>query len=202
MISVDVRKLIVATLAVAAAAAIVPLASAAPKDTTKDKGKLFTLTSPAFKDDAPLPLKYAGAATCGADSKGKDVSPPLAWSNAPPSTKSYALIMIDPDGRRGMGSVHWVAYNIPAARHALKEGDGNKPAKDITGGKNSRGTALYTGPCGPPADAPHHYVIQLIALDLAPGFLQPGLNRDELLKMIDGHSLGPASLVVRYRRHP
>lgn len=193
-----VAAAVLALLALPAIAAT----GAPPKAEHKgDAPKLFTLTSPALKDDAILPLKYAGN-HCGGSGPGKSISPPLAWSNAPPSTKSFALIMIDPDGQRGMGSVHWVAYNIPAARHALKEGDGNKPAKDITGGKNSRGTALYTGPCGPPADAPHHYVIQLIALDLAPGFLQPGLNRDELLKMIDGHSLGPASLVVRYRRHP
>jgi len=72
--------------------------------------------------------------------------------------------------------------------------------KDITAGKNSRGTNGYTGPCGPPADAPHHYVIQLLALDLPAGLLQPGLDRDGLLKMINGHSLGPASMVVRYRR--
>jgi len=165
-----------------------------------EKPKLFTLTSPAFKDDQMLPVKYAGAETCGAGSPGKNVSPPLAWSNAPPSTKSFALMIIDPDGRRGVGSVHWIAYNIPATRHAIKEGEGNAPAKDITGGKNSRGTTLYTGPCGPPTDAPHHYVIQLIALDLASGFLQPGLDHDELLNMINGHSLGPASMVVRYRR--
>ena len=162
--------------------------------------KLFTLTSPAMKDDAILPVKYAGD-NCGGGA-GKDISPPLAWSNAPPSTKSFALIMIDPDGRRGLGSVHWVAYNIPETRRAIKEGEGNNPPQDITGGKNSRGTTSYTGPCGPPADAPHHYVIQLIALDLAPGSLQPGLDRDELLKMINGHSLGPASMVVRYRRQP
>ena len=121
-------------------------------------------------------------------------------SNAPPSTKSFALIMIDPDGARGMGSVHWVAYNIPAARKSLKEGEGNREAKDVTEGKNSRGTNGYTGPCGPPADAPHHYIIQLLALDIAAGTLQPGLDRDGLLKMINGHSLGPASLVVRYRQ--
>jgi hypothetical protein len=176
------------------------LVSPAPALAAAAKDKLFTLTSPAMKDDAMLPAKYAGADTCGAGSPGKNVSPPLAWSNAPASAKSFALIMIDPDGRRGLGSVHWVAYNIPATRHAIKEGEGNTPPKDITGGKNSRGTSAYTGPCGPPADAPHHYVIQLLALDLAPGFLQPGLDRDEVLKMIDGHSLGPASLVVRYRR--
>ena len=78
------------------------------------KPKLFTLTSPAMKDDAMLPVKYAGAETCGAGSPGKNVSPPLAWANAPPSTKSFALMIVDPDGRRGLGSVHWIAYNIPA----------------------------------------------------------------------------------------
>jgi Raf kinase inhibitor-like YbhB/YbcL family protein len=170
------------------------------KHAAAEKEKLFSIGSPAFKDDAILPLKYAGGTgTCGGGSAGKSISPPLAWTNAPPSTKSFALIMIDPDGRRGMGSVHWVAYNIPAARHALKEGEGNGAAKDITAGKNSRGTNGYTGPCGPAADAPHHYVIQLLALDIAAGTLQPGLDRDELLNMINGHSLGPASLVVRYR---
>jgi Raf kinase inhibitor-like YbhB/YbcL family protein len=162
----------------------------------------FTLASPAFKDDAMLPLKYAGGTICGSASRGGNLSPPLTWSHAPVGTKSFAVLMIDPDGRRGVGSVHWVAYNIPASRTGLKEGEGDAPAKDITGGKNSRGSTVYTGPCGPPVDAPHHYVIDVIALDLAPGFLQPGLDRDELLKMIDGHSLGPASLVVRYRRKP
>jgi Raf kinase inhibitor-like YbhB/YbcL family protein len=160
----------------------------------------FTLSSPAFKDDALLPLKYAGGIQCGSDSRGGNISPPLAWSNPPKGTKSFALLMIDPDGRRGIGSVHWVAYDIPATRMGLKEGEGAATSKEFTGGENSRGSTNYAGPCGPPVDAPHHYVIDLIALDLAPGSLQPGLDRDQLLKMIDGHSLGPASLVVRYRR--
>lgn len=183
----------VAFAATAPAATKKKPAAAAPAE------KLFTLTSPTLKDDQMLPVKYAGN-NCGGTGPGKSISPPLAWSNAPPSAKSFALIMIDPDGLRGMGSVHWVAYNIPTTRHALKEGDGNGEAKDITEGKNSRGSLGYTGPCGPPADAPHHYVIQLLALDLAPDVLQPGLDRDGLLKMINGHSLGPASMVVRYRR--
>jgi Raf kinase inhibitor-like YbhB/YbcL family protein len=164
----------------------------------------FTLSSPAFGDDATLPLKYAGGTLCGSDSRGGNVSPPLAWSNPPPGTKSFAVLMIDPDGRRGLGSVHWVAYGIPVARTELKEGEGGgaTSAADITEGKNSRGTLGYTGPCGPPVDAPHHYVIDVIALDLAAAALPGGLDRDALLKAIDGHSLGPASLVVRYRREP
>ena len=95
----------------------------------------------------------------------------------------------------------WLAYgNIPAARTGLKDGDGGTPSADITLGKNSRGTIGYTGPCGPPVDAPHHYVIDVIALDIDPNALQPGLDREQLLNTISGHSLGPASLVVRYRR--
>jgi len=164
---------------------------------------LFTLSSPAFGDDSILPLKYAGGALCGKDSRGGNTSPPLAWSNPPPGTKSFAVVMIDPDGRRGLGSVHWVAYGIPASRTSLQEGEGGPaPAPDIIEGKNSRGTLGYTGPCGPPVDAPHHYVIDLIALDLLPGALKNGLSRDELLMAIAGHSLGPASLVARYHRTP
>lgn len=163
---------------------------------------LFTLSSPAFGDDGLLPLKYAGGTLCGKDSRGGNISPPLAWSNPPPGTKSFAIVMIDPDGRRGLGSVHWVAYGIPASRTDLREGEGGPAAAEIVEGKNSRGTLGYTGPCGPPTDAPHHYVIDLIALDMLPGALKGGLGRDELLMAIAGHSLGPASLVVRYRRTP
>jgi Raf kinase inhibitor-like YbhB/YbcL family protein len=140
---------------------------------------------------------------CGKDSRGGNTSPPLAWINPPSGTKSFAVVMIDPDGRRGLGSVHWLAYNIPASRTALQEGEGGAPPPaDVTPGKNSRGTAGYTGPCGPPADAPHHYVIDVLALDLAPGALPAGLDRDQLFAALAGHSLGPASLVVRYRREP
>jgi Raf kinase inhibitor-like YbhB/YbcL family protein len=165
--------------------------------------KLFALSSPAFADDAVLPLKYAGGTLCGKDSRGGNTSPPLAWINPPSGTKSFAVVMIDPDGRRGLGSVHWLAYNIPASRTALQEGEGGAPPPaDVTPGKNSRGTAGYTRPCGPPADAPHHYVIDVLALDLAPGALPAGLDRDQLFAALAGHSLGPASLVVRYRREP
>ncbi len=185
-----VRTIAAAGIAVAFAASA---AEAAPKH--------FTLSSAAFRDDAMLPLKYAGA-RCGSGKKGGNISPPLAWTHAPAGTRSFAVLMIDPDGRRGIGSVHWLAYNIPAVRTGLKEGEGGAPQAPITGGKNSRGSTIYTGPCGPPVDAPHHYVIDVIALDLAPGSLPPGLDRGQLLKAIQGHSLGPASLLVRYRRQP
>ncbi len=160
---------------------------------------LFTLSSPGFADDGLLPLQYAGGAQCN-DARGGNLSPPLAWSNPPKGTTSFAVVMSDPDGGRGLGSVHWVAYGIPAERTGLAEGEGAAAARGIIAGKNSRGTIGYGGPCGPPVDAPHHYVIQVLALDLAPDALPPGLDRDQLMKAIAGHSLGPASMVARYRR--
>jgi Raf kinase inhibitor-like YbhB/YbcL family protein len=160
---------------------------------------LFTLSSPAFNDNDVLPFKYAGGHLCANGGRGGDISPPLTWTNPPAGTKSFAVLMIDPDGRRGVGSVHWVAYGIPGTRTGVKEGEGGAPTPEIILGKNSRGTAGYTGPCGPPVDAPHHYIIDVIALDLEPSTLQPDLDRDQLLKLISGHSLGPASMVVRYR---
>lgn len=186
-----------AVVSFAVAAVLVPgVASAA------DSALHFTLTSPAFADDGVLPLKYAGGAQCGGGGQGGDVSPPLTWADPPAGTKSFAVLMIDPDGRRGLGSVHWVAYGVPAASAGIKEGEGSTPSSAIVEGENSRGTMGYTGPCGPSVDAPHHYVIDVIALDLEPGVLQPGLDRDQLLKAIVGHSLGPASLVVRYHHQP
>jgi Raf kinase inhibitor-like YbhB/YbcL family protein len=178
-------------LAFSLAVGVADIAAAAPQ--------LFTLSSPAFSDNDLLPLKYAGGHLCAGGGRGGDISPPLAWTIPPAGTKSFAVLMIDPDGRRGIGSVHWVAYGIPATRTGLKEGESDAPAADIMLGKNSRGTMGYTGPCGPPVDAPHHYVIDVIALDLEPSTLQPGLDRDQLLNLISGHSLGPASMVVRYR---
>jgi len=186
------------TIAAAFMFVVVPAVAGA----AEPESQLFTLSSPAFGDDGLLPLKYAGGMLCGKDSRGGNVSPPLAWSRPPTGTKSLALVMIDPDGRRGLGSVHWVAYGIPATQTALPEGAGDRRTPDVIEGRNSRGTLGYTGPCGPPADAPHHYVIDVIALDLPPGALQAGLSRDQLLTAIAGHSLGPASLVVRYRRPP
>jgi Raf kinase inhibitor-like YbhB/YbcL family protein len=159
----------------------------------------FTLSSSAFNDNDMLPLKYAGSRLCANGGRGGDISPPLSWTSPPAGTKSFAVLMIDPDGRRGIGSVHWVAYGIPATRTGLKEGEGPTQMADVTLGRNSQGTMGYTGPCGPPVDAAHHYVIDVIALDLEPTTLQPGLDRDQLLNLITGHSLGPASIVVRYR---
>ena len=179
-------------------AAAIAIAMAAPAAAAAEP---FTLTSSAFSDGGMVPTKYAGLhpdrqPPCG----GENISPPLAWSNPPAGTKSFAIVMQDPDGGRGSGSNHWVAYDIPPGKTSLKEGEASASPKEWVGGKNSVGWDHYFGPCGPKGDAPHHYVITIIATDLEPGKLKPGLTREELLQQLRGHGLAPASIVGKYVR--
>ena len=74
----------------------------------------FTLTSTTFKDGQMMPRKVANNTTGNANCVGENVSPQLSWKNAPDGTKSFAILMEDPEGRGGAGVHHWVAYGIPA----------------------------------------------------------------------------------------
>jgi Raf kinase inhibitor-like YbhB/YbcL family protein len=162
----------------------------------------FSLTSSAYKDGDVWPAKFAGAdpSRTNPPCPGQNVSPPLAWSNAPAETKSFAIVMFDPDGGNGTGANHWVAYDIPKTKTALAEGEASVSPKDWLGGKNNVGTDHYFGPCGPSGHALHHYVITVMATSLEPGTLKPGLTREELLAALRGKSLAPASIVGRYTR--
>jgi Raf kinase inhibitor-like YbhB/YbcL family protein len=155
----------------------------------------FTLTSPSLTDNATLDSRHAASVQdCG----GKNVSLPLAWSNAPPDTRSFAVTIFDPDGARGLGVVHWVLYGIPAATTALAAG--GPPPPGSIGGINRTGKDGYYGPCPPHGDAPHHYVVQAYALDLATDALPAALNRDALIAAMKAHVLASSSMVVRYAR--
>ena len=162
----------------------------------------FAVTSVAYKDGDVWPSKFAGAdpSRTNPPCPGQNVSPPLAWSNAPAATKSFAILMFDPDGGNGTGASHWVAYGIPPTKTSLAEGEASAAPKDWTGGKNAVGNDHYFGPCGPAGHSLHHYVITVIATDIEPGKLQPGLTRDELVAQLKGHTLAPASIVGRYTR--
>ena len=102
--------------------------------------------------------------------------------------------MVDPEGRGGLGVVHWVAYGIPASVTGFAEGEVSKPSPNYVGGKGTNGAAIYLGPCTPPG-APHHYTFILIATDLEPGDLPPGLTREELYGKLTGRTKGATGLV-------
>jgi hypothetical protein len=158
----------------------------------------FQLTSSAFADNAPLPAKYAGNDKSNPNCVGENISPPLAWSNPPEGTKSYAIFMVDPEGRLGLGVVHWVAYGIPASVTGFAEGEVSKQSDSFIGGKSTRNLPTYFGPCTPPGDW-HHYTLTLIATDLDPKALQPGLTRDEVIAALNGHAKAAAGLIARFK---
>lgn len=153
----------------------------------------FILASPAFPRGGMIPPKY----TCDGD----NVSPPLAWSNAPEGTRSFALIMDDPDAAEVAGKVwvHWLLYNIPADARSLPEGikRGVEQYPDARAGKGDSGDG-YGGPC-PPAGRTHGYHFKLYALDEDLD-LKGGLLKAGLLNAIEGHVLGKAEVTGRYSR--
>ena len=192
-----VRVLIAAALVLGLALS----ASGPAQAVGKPKKDALTLTSADLKDNGVLKTDFAntGAATSGGQCGGQNISPQLSWKNVPVGTKSFAFLMLDPDGAGGMGVSHMVLYDIPASVHALARGGLSKPGQYV-GGKNSRGIGTYMGPCPPAGDPWHHYIIQIYALDVAPGQLGPDLTRDDFLAKVKGKVLGEASLVGRYTR--
>jgi Raf kinase inhibitor-like YbhB/YbcL family protein len=151
----------------------------------------FELTSSAFKAGDSIPKKH----TCD----GADVSPPLAWTEPPPGTKSFALVCDDPDAPAGTW-VHWVLYDVPGTVRQLPEGVEKKStlADGSRQGTNDFKRTGYGGPC-PPRGAPHRYFFKLYALDTALG-LAPGATKAEVLKAIEGDVKGQAELMGRYGR--
>ncbi len=157
----------------------------------------FRLTSPGSFDNAMLPPKSAGNFAKNPNCTGQNVSPPLAWSNAPDKTRSYAILWDDQAGRAGLGVSHGVIYGIPASTNGFAEGAlGGNGA--FVPGKNTLGMH-WLGPCPPKGNAPQHYVMTIIATDLVPNALQPGLTKAELLKALEGgKALRAASLSFRF----
>lgn len=189
-----------ARLSFAVAAAIASLSGCSMMGPPSTGDNVFALTSSQFKDGTMLEKKNVGNNPKNPNCIGDNVSPPLAWSNPPAGTRSYALIMVDPEGRGGLGVNHWVAYGIPASVTGFAEGETSQLNDKYVGGKGTNGFGNYQGPCTPPATGLHHYTFTLIATDLDPKALPPGLTRDELLAKLEGHSKGSAGLVGLFGR--
>ena len=196
------NKLSVSLLAAAVAAAAVGTA----RMVAQGAPAKITVESTAFKDGETLPDDYS--------SFGKNVSPPLSWSGTPATTRQLAVVCHDPDAPLPGGFTHWVIYKIPATAKGLPEAvpaGASVTASGIAGaiqGANGfsafarRGglppEPSYRGPA-PPAGAPHHYHFTVYAIDGAVD-LQPGLDRNGLLKAIEGHIVGQGEIIGLYQR--
>jgi Raf kinase inhibitor-like YbhB/YbcL family protein len=150
------------------------------------------LTSTAFKHNSGIPRIY----TC----EGRDISPPLAWEEPPAATRSFALIVDDPDAPDPAAPkttwVHWVIYNLPAHCQSLPEDVRMLPGDGLDGTNNWNRTG-YGGPC-PPVGR-HRYFFKLYALDTElPALHSP--SKDKLLEAMKGHVIGQAELIGTYRK--
>lgn len=151
----------------------------------------FVLASPTFEPGGPIPRRY----TC----EGEDVSPPLAWSSGPPGTKSFALVMDDPDAPDPQHPktrwVHWVLFNLPASMRGLTEAAPR--LSEGAEGSNDSHRVGYSGPC--PPIGRHRYFFRLYALDCAKLVLEHP-TRQQLEQAMQGHVLGVAEFMATYQK--
>jgi Raf kinase inhibitor-like YbhB/YbcL family protein len=162
----------------------------------------LTVTSPTLKSGATIPAQHTA--------DGVNTSPALAWTGAPATTKSFAVVCEDPDvllpPTNPQPFVHWVIYNIPASATGLPENIPIDPAAampaSIAGaiqGPSGFRRPFYRGPAPPPGK-PHHYNFIVYALDVAD--LPAGLNRAQLTEAMAGHIVGEGRLIAIYERKP
>jgi Raf kinase inhibitor-like YbhB/YbcL family protein len=148
----------------------------------EEGGQAMKLTSSAFTHNQSIPQKY----TC----QGEDVSPPLTIEGAPAQTKSFAIIVDDPDAPMGTW-VHWVVFNISPTEYIAE--DTNPGMQGI----NDFGKEDYGGPC--PPFGTHRYFFKLYALDDTLD-LPPGIKKKQLEKAMEGHILAKAEMIGLYKK--
>jgi Raf kinase inhibitor-like YbhB/YbcL family protein len=169
-------------------------AQLAPSQTPKSKQTGFRLHSSSFRDGGLIPDLY----TC----KGRNISPELNWKNAPSKTKTFAIIVDDPDAPTQIW-VHWVIYNIPEKAtltdkvYELLENypRDEKTTDQILQGVNDFRKIGYDGPC--PPSGLHRYYFKLYALDTALA-LPAGATKDKLLNAMKGHILAWTQIMGLY----
>jgi Raf kinase inhibitor-like YbhB/YbcL family protein len=151
----------------------------------------FTISTSAFSNGSSIPQKF----TC----QGPDVSPQFAWTESPTATKSFAILVDDPDAPVGNWN-HWTMWNLPATVHGLPEGVSRDAwlSDGTEQGRNDFGKTGYNGPC-PPAGKPHRYYFKLFALDTTLD-LKAGSGKKELETAMKGHILSQAEWMGTYKR--
>ena len=157
------------------------------------KAPSVNVESPAFTDGGEIPHANADY--------GDGLSPALTWDNAPTGTRSFAIVLEDPDVRQNAPFVHWLLYNLPGDMREVPESiPPDSPLTEFGGalqGRTSNGTIGYFGPRPPTQDKPHHYHFQVFCLD---SYLDiaSGADREQLLNAMAGHVLAKGELIGLY----
>jgi Raf kinase inhibitor-like YbhB/YbcL family protein len=186
-----------ASFGLAPALALVALASCGANGGTNNQANgerpvesatLATLgmTSDAFRNGQPIPAKY----TCD----GANQTPTLHWGDPPPGTKSFALVVDDPDAPHGTFR-HWGVYDIPATARTI--GATEHAGTEV---KNDMGKPGYSGPCPPKGHGAHHYHFKLFALDVEKLGLGANAKVADVENAAMQHAIGEGELVGTYER--
>jgi hypothetical protein len=149
----------------------------------------FKILCGAFPEATPIPRLYTA--------DGADISPELEWSDEPPGTKSFVLIMDDTDAPAGTWN-HWLLWDIPATVHSLAQGF--KPGRVGESGTNDFGKTGYGGPAPPKGHGPHRYYFRLFAVNAETLGLRAGARRTDLDLALETHVLDQALYMGRYER--
>ena len=134
---------------------------------------------------------------------GENLSPQLAWSNAPEGTKSFVVTVYDPDAPTGSGWWHWIVYDIPADATELPAGAGSGKAPLPAGAKQGRtdyGKAGFGGACPPPGDKPHRYIFTVYALKVDKLDVPPDASAALIGYMTKSNALATATFTAKYGR--
>jgi len=147
----------------------------------------FKLIMTAFSDGGWIPELHSCL--------GADISPSLEWSGEPPETRSFALIVEDPDAPAGVW-YHWLLYDVASKIHNLAQA--YKPGSLGLSGTNDFGKQGYGGPC-PPKGGPHRYFFKLHALSVHTLGLPVGVKAKELQQAIKGHVLAETQYMGKFQ---
>ena len=146
----------------------------------------LSLTSDAFKDGQPIPGRY----TCD----GAGETPTLHWGEPPAGTRSFALVIDDPDAPGGTFR-HWGVFDIPASARSI--GGGNHVGTEAVNDFGKRG---YGGPCPPRGHAPHHYHFKLFALNVDSLGLGANAKVADVERAARSHTMAEGELIGTYER--
>jgi len=149
----------------------------------------FQIFSPAFTEGGNIPELH----TC----QGADLSPALEWKGEPRETRSFVLLMDDPDAPAGTWN-HWLLYDIPSAVHNLPQGF--KPGNVGLSGKNDFGKPGYGGPCPPKGHGPHRYFFRLYAMGVPSLDLPEGASRKQIDAAGGSHAIAEVQWMGRFER--
>jgi Raf kinase inhibitor-like YbhB/YbcL family protein len=151
----------------------------------------LTITSTAFRNGEVIPTRHTR--------DGENLSPPLEWRDAPPETKSFVLIVEDPDAPSGTFR-HWAMYNIPAGEAGLPEGASAQGRRGVGEGVNGFRNVRYDGPQPPKGHGPHNYHFRLAALDVPQLDIAASAKAEDIWTRAQPHIIAEAEVVGIYER--